>query len=304
MLKRLLMAAGLAVIATAGLAQDRVTLGWGRVFTNDQIGDGRDRWRSGSYSVSRVRGPSWHGYEAAGFGDILELRGLAAVIAPDNLTTPVPTDRRYAGLLAFGLNTHFGWAGNEVALGGELAFTGPQTGIGRFQEWAHELGGMTPPSPAVLGNQLGNRVYPGVNVEIGRSFAFGDSLQARPFVAAQAGVETLLRVGGDITIGQLGRQDLMLRDVTTGTRYRAVEGARREGISLTLGGDLAHVVDTALLPSGGAVTASDDRYRLRAGLHWQGKRASTFYGVSYLSREFEEQPEGQVVGALSLNFRF
>jgi hypothetical protein len=71
-----------------------------------------------------------------------------------------------------------------------------------------------------------------------------------------------------------------------------------------MGGDLAHVFDSALLPSGGAVTAEKDRYRLRAGLQWQGKRASTFYGVSYLSREFVQQPEGQLVGALSLNLRF
>ena len=307
MLRRLLMASlvvASAAIAPVANAQDRVTLGWGRSFSNDQIGDGSDRWRSGSYTVSRVRGPSWNGYQSAAFGDVLELRGMASVIAPMNLTTPALTDRRYAGVLSLGLATHFGWQGSEVALGSELAMTGPRTGIGSFQKWFHNLAGITPPSAGVLGAQIGTRLYPGLNGEMGRTFTYGTSVQARPFVEARAGIETLVRIGGDITIGHLGRDDLMLRDTTTGQRFRAVEGGRDEGFSLTLGGDMARVFDSALLPSGGAAIASDDSYRLRAGLHWQGKRASTFYGVTYLSPEFEQQPEGQVVGALSLHLRF
>ena len=63
------------LLGTPAMAEERVTLGWGRIFTNDQIGDGKDRWRTGSYTVSRVRGPSWQGHAGHGFGDILELRG-------------------------------------------------------------------------------------------------------------------------------------------------------------------------------------------------------------------------------------
>lgn len=301
----------IAVLATLPMmagsvatAEERVTLGWGRMFTNDQIGDGKDRWRTGSYTVSRVRGPSWQGHVAHGFGDILELRGHAGVIAPANLTTPAANDRRYAGVLSFGLNTHFGWQRAEIDLGAELALTGPRSGIGSFQKWFHNQAGMVPPSAAVLDGQIGNRLHPGLNAEIGRSFALGDVMHLRPFAEARLGVESLVRMGGDITIGRFGQDGLLLRDVTTGQRYRGIEGTRFEGMSLTLGGDVAHVFDSALLPSGGTVTAEKDRYRLRAGLHWQGKRASTFYGVSYLSREFVQQPEGQLVGSLSLNLRF
>jgi hypothetical protein len=285
-------------------AEERVTLGWGRIFTNDQIGDGKDRWRTGSYTVSKLRGPSWQGHAAHGFGDILELRGHAGVIAPANLTTPAANDRRYAGVLSFGLNTHFGWQGAEVDLGAELALTGPRSGIGSFQKWFHNQAGMVPPSAAVLDAQIGNRLHPGLNAEIGRTYGLGDTFRLRPFAEARLGLESLVRVGGDITIGRFGQGGLLLRDVTTGQRYRGIEGTRTEGLSLTLGGDLAHVFDSALLPSGGAVTAEKDRYCLRAGLQWQGKRASAFYGVSYLSREFVQQPEGQLVGALSLNLRF
>jgi hypothetical protein len=285
-------------------AEERVTLGWGRIFTNDQIGDGKDRWRTGSYTVSRLRGPSWQGHAAHGFGDILELRGHAGVIAPANLTTPAANDRRYAGVLSFGLNTHFGWQGAEVGLGVELALTGPRSGIGSFQKWFHNQAGMVPPSTAVLDTQIGNRLHPGLNAEIGRSLALGNAVHLRPFAEARLGVESLVRMGGDITIGRFGQGGLLLRDTTTGQRYRGIEGTRSEGFSLTFGGDLAHVFDSALLPSGGAVSAETDRYRLRTGLQWQGKRASTIYGVSYLSREFVQQPEGQLVGSLSLNLRF
>lgn len=300
--KGLLLAVVWALSAMAAQADDRVTLGWGRIFTNDQIGDGEDRWRTGSYSVSRVRGSGWHGFAALAPGDLWELRGHAAVIAPDNLTTPNPADRRYVGMMSLGLHSHFGWNGAEVALGGELAMTGPATGIGAFQDWFHGLMGMVPPSPAVLNAQIGDKVYPGLSAEIGRSFGAG-LVEARPFAEARLGVESLLRIGADITIGQFGRDDLMLRDVTTGQRYRGVEGVRDKGLSLTVGGDLTRVLDTALLPTGG-VAAQDNRYRLRAGLHWQGRKAAAHYGISFLSPEFVGQPEGQIVGALSLSLRF
>lgn len=307
MVKRLILSAVLALTANAALAEGRVTLGWGRLFANDEIGDGEDRWRTGAYTLSRVRGPSGSrfgeaGYAALGFGEVWELRGHAEVIAPANLTTPNLADRRYAGVMSLGANTHFGWQGAEIALGADLAMTGRDTGLGAFQDWFHGLLGMVPPSSAVLGEQIGSKVYPGLNAEIGHSFMLG-AVQARPFAEARAGVETLVRIGADLTIGDFGRDDLMLRDVTTGQRYRGVEGSRDGGLSLTVGGDLARVLDTALLPAGG-VQPEDLRYRLRAGLHWQGKRAGVFYGVSYLSPEFTIQPEGQVVGALSLNLRF
>jgi hypothetical protein len=39
-------------------------------------------------------------------------------------------------------------------------------------------------------------------------------------------------------------------------------------------------------------------------LQWEGERASVFYGVSYLSPEFDQQQGGQTVGALNVNLRF
>ena len=288
--------------ALPAMAQDRVTLGWGRMFSNDALGDGHDRWRTGSYSVSRIRGYSWPGDLPQNFGDILEFRARAETIAPSSLTTPALGDRRYAGVLSFGMHTHFGWHGNDVALGADLAFVGPQTGISGFQGFVHNLFGMD--KPTVYDAQLGNAIYPVLVAELGRTVEIGANTRLRPFVEAQAGLETFVRVGGDLVIGQFGAGDLMLRDAATGQRFRAIDGLPAAGISLVLGGDITQIFASKLLPNGDDATPTDTRTRLRAGVHWQGEKASAFYGLSYLGREFDQQAEGQVLGSLSLNLKF
>lgn len=299
-----LLAAGVicAALTAPAVADERVTLGWGRLFTNDALGDGRDRWRTGAYTASRVRGYSWSGDKTARMGDILEFRARGETIAPVNLASPAADDRRYAAMLSFGMHTHFDWKGNEVNLGGDLVFVGPQTGISRFQSFIHNL--LNLPKPQVATNELGNAVYPTLVAELGRTIALGDNARIRPFVEAQAGLETFVRVGGDLVIGKLGQDDLMLRDPGTGQRYRAVEGTRDQSLSVVIGGDYAQIFDSNLMPGGETATLSEGRSRLRAGVHWQGKKASAFYGLSYLGPEFDEQSEGQVVGALNLNLQF
>ncbi len=83
MMKAAFLAVALAGVLTTGTApvqaQERVTLGFARLFNNDALGDTRDRWRSGGYSVSRFRGERWGGSLPTEFGAILEqrLRALA-----------------------------------------------------------------------------------------------------------------------------------------------------------------------------------------------------------------------------------
>ena len=296
-----LLAALLAAVPAT--AQDRVTLGWGRMFSNDGIGDGEDRWRTGAYTVSRVRGASWDGLLPATAGEILEFRASAQIIAPENLANGAPWDRRYAGVLSFGLFTHFEAAGIETSLGGGLQLTGEQTGIGWFQTEVHDLLGA--PVPGDLDMQIPNKAYLNLSLEAGRTLAFGPGLRLRPFVAAETGVETLARLGFDLSFGGWEDGALMLREGTTGQRYRGVRGDVVPGFSASLGGDIAHVFDSALLPPGGAAGLEDTRSRLRAGLAWQGEGgASVFYGLTWLSKEFTTQPEAQVLGTLSLNLRF
>ena len=85
-------------LASPIAAEQRVTLGWGRLFTNDALGDGRDRWRTGSYTVSRIKGISWSGELPTTPGEIVEFRFRADTIAPASLTDPDkgnPIHRRF-----------------------------------------------------------------------------------------------------------------------------------------------------------------------------------------------------------------
>ncbi|EEW24251.1 lipid A-modifier LpxR family protein [Rhodobacter ferrooxidans] len=293
--------AGTCMVAPVA-AQERTTLGTVRLFTNDALGDGHDRWRSGSYSISKLRGSGWTGSLPGTPGDLLEYRLRSEIISPTDLVAPPPGDRRYVGALGLGLFTHFAWGAAEVSLGGELVLTGPQTGIGGFQRTVHNM--LDLDAPQVLGNQIPNGFHPAAQAEIGRSFALGDSVTVRPFAAAQIGVETLLRVGGDVVIGGLGRGGLLVRDSVTGQRVEGIGGSDGKGFSLTLGGDVAQVFDSIYLPDGGAAELADSRSRLRMGANWQGEKSEVFYGVTWLGHEFVGQPDDQVLGSLKLRLRF
>ena len=302
---RLVLSVLLAVmtLVSPATAQDRVTLGYGRLFSNDAIGDGNDRSRTGSYAVSRLRGLRWDGSLPTALGEILEFRLRADTITPANLEKPAADDRRYVGAITLGMHTQFDLDGYEVALGGDLVFIGPQTGIGDFQSFVHDALGLGEVNAVDM--QIGNAVRPTVSAEIARRFSLGGQVEIRPFVEARVGDEIYVRAGGDLVLaGGFGRGDLMLRDITTGHRFRGIAGEGTRGMSVVLGGDIAQVFDSAYLPDGGAVTQSDTRNRLRAGMHWQGKQSSVFYGMTYLGPEFEEQDEGQMLGSVTVSLRF
>lgn len=290
-------------IVAESQAQDRVTLGWGRTFVNDQLGDFQDRWRTSSYTLSLVRGPAWQGSLPQTFGEILEFRGRAEIISPADLTQAPPGDRRYAAILSLGLHTHFDLNGLETSLGVDLAMTGPQTGLSNLQSDFHRLVGL--PQPLVAEDQLPNGFYPTLVAEMGSTYPFGANGTIRPFVEAQVGIETFVRAGFDMWFGRFGDGALMLREQVTGQRYRAVmPKSRTPGFTFTLGGDAAHVFESRLLPDGGDARLNAKRVRLRAGLAWQNERSSVFFGVTWLGEEFESQPEGQLVGMLNLRIRF
>ena len=293
----------LSLAPLAAHAEDQVALGWGRLFNNDALGDMQDRWHTGSYTISQVRGLNWRGTLPTKPFDLWEIRLEAGIVAPEDLNSPDPNDRRYAGMLGLGAHTQFDWQGYEANFGGSLVFTGPQTGISGFQSAIHDAFGLAS-GTASYDNQIGNAVYPTASGEIGRSFALGQGITFRPFAAASAGVETLARIGGDLTLGHFGEGSVMLRDGATGQRYRAVAGDLATGFSFLAGADLAHVWNSALLPEGGAAVMSDTRERVRLGMQWQGKTNSVFYGLTYLGPEFDSQPEGQVVGSLNIQLQF
>lgn len=297
----LALCAVLTLMTVPAAAQERVTLGWGRLFTNDIFGDTRDRWRTGSYTLSRVRGTDWSGSLPTAPGALVEFRAVGETIAPADLVAPDPDDRRYVGSLTFGLHTHFDWQGFDTSLGGNLVITGEQTGASDLQGRIHDLVGL--PEPQVFGDQIGNNFFPTAVAEIGRRVALPLG-EMRPFVEAQAGVETFVRVGADLSFGGYTREALMLRDGPSGQLYRAVAASRTDGFSFTLGGDIARVFDSEYFVAGDAAQANDTRSRLRAGVHWQGESSEMFYGLTWLGKEFTTQPDTQVLGSVNLRLKF
>lgn len=292
------------IFASSVQAQDRQKLGYGRLLTNDAFGDNLDRWRTGSVASSRVWGPEWTGTLPEGFGELIELRLGAEIIAPGALVIPDPRDRPYAGVLTAGIHTHFARGENDYALGVDLAFTGPATRLDELQSAFHDLLGVPEPSAAVKDAQIGNGIHPGLVFEAGRELALPGKARLRPFVEARTGVETLARAGFDLSIGAVGQKELLVRDPVSGHRYRVINETWR-GFSYVFGADVAYVADSALLPEENDLLHEDIRTRARAGVHWQnGKGGGLFYGLTYLGREFDAQPEGQWIGSVRVNWRF
>ncbi|WP_164738247.1 lipid A-modifier LpxR family protein [Frigidibacter oleivorans] len=297
------LAGALMVFAAPVLAEERVLLGIGRMFSNDRIGDGDDRWRTGSYQISVIRGPFWEGQAPGRFGALLEYRLRGEIIAPSELSTPPAGDRRYAGVLTFGLHSHATLGPGEMRAGIDLVAVGPKTRVSAVHDWLHEQGSM--PSVSVADDEIGNRLIPTLSAEIGRAFAMGDSAELRPFVEGRAGDETFLRVGADLSFGAIETGALWGRETATGQRYVAVGGQSRPGASFVLGGDAAFVADSPYLDGDGADPEAEDmRYRLRAGMQLRSQSFGVFYGATWLSEEFEGQPEGQVLGSLRVRMDF
>lgn len=309
-MRRTIFSAIAAVLAfltfTAPLtAGDRVTLGFGRLMHNDQIGDAHDRWRSGSGVVSWMRGPAGTSSRPAVFGELIEYRWAGAVIAPASLTNPAAGDRPFAGIFSFGLHTHFTDGPFEGSVGVDLVATGPQTGMAGLQSGLHDLLGERQASPAVLAGQIPNAIHPTALVEAALPLRFSERLTLRPFIEAQAGIENFVRVGGDLLIGRAWQQGVFLRDTTSGLFYQSLRGAAPgPGLSLLVGADTAYVFSSALLPAARGYQPTPLRNRVRLGLHLQGQKVSIFYGLAWLGREFEAQPEGQLVGALRIDVKF
>jgi len=300
----LIFFAALISIGTIVEAENREILGRGRLFTNDHIGDGRDRWRTGSYSYSIVRGVDWTGERSTEFGSLQEYRLRSEVITPRSLNGATSDDRAYVGALSAGFHTHFKRSGWDLSTGVDLVFVGPQTQLMGFQETVHDLLSMPNVSSSVEANQVGNAVYPTLVVEGSRVFSASNSLELRPFIDAQVGVEDFVRVGADVVIGAALSSDLWLRDSTTGQLYSGIEGGRG-GIGIILGADYTFLDQSEYFPESFGTIAEDERVRFRAGMHSRlSEGSSFFYGLTYLGEEFEGQEESQVVGSLKLNFSF
>lgn len=293
--------AGLSLWSAPAVAGEQETLGVGRLFTNDVLGDGRDRWKTGSYTVSIMRGTEWTGTAPTPFGALIEYRLRGSVIAPRNLSNPSAGDRPYVGMLSVGAHSHSRVGNSDLRAGMDLVFIGPQTGAGDLQDDIHNILNQAAPD---LSNQLSNDFYPTGSFEASHNVSFGLGI-FRPFVGAQVGIEDFARIGGDVILGTVGEGELLLRDDTSGHLYRGIRSDRElRGANFVLGADATRVFESALLPEDQGPAAKDIRARVRAGVHFTGLWGDGFYGVSWLSPEFEGQGEGQIVGSLNIGLKF
>lgn len=298
----LLSACVLAAPGQAEAQDGRETLGLTRLITNDTLADRRDRWRSGAFSVSAFRGPAWDGALPSQPFEIMEYRFRGEAIAPDNLTTPAPGDRLYAGTWWLGAHTHYDLRGFEVTAGADIAVTGEQSGIRSLQSSIHDLFSM--PRVGLENYQVEDGVYLHGTLEVARSLRW-DGGEFRPFVELQGGVENLARAGFDVTFGTLGQGGLRVRDPITGQRIAGITNIADEGgWSFLFGADTAYVESSVFLPEDRGFQVEEARHRVRAGANYGFGQSNVFYGVTWLSEEFVGQPEAQLVGSLSIDIRF
>jgi hypothetical protein len=282
-------------------AQDRVWLGNARIFNNDLIGDGGDKWQSGGDTFSHLRGKALYDGTPQAFGDILEFRFSSEITAPSG-SSPAPGDRPHVGSLSFGVFTHFGQDEVLYTLGADITAVGPQTGVTDFQKSFHERYDM--PDIPHENNQIANGFWVSGYAEAATRVTLSELTSLRPFVAMQIGAEDLVRYGFDLRIARFGHDNLVVRDRITGHLSPATRDLV-SGVALVAGADFAIVDDSRYLPRSQGYSATSTRNRVRIGLDRQfAGGSSLFYGATYLSPEFVGQPEGQIVGSLRLDFNF
>lgn len=302
---KLIAVVALAVLTsmlTEARAQQAPPLSVGRLFSNDFLGDGHDRWRSGSYSLSLFTGTNDSSRLLPIPGDLLEYRVRSEIIAPSSLAVAGAEDRPYAGILSFGVHTHFRGSGFEYSVGLDLVAVGPQTRLFSFQQDVHDVLGFDPIDPEI--QQLSNDIFPTITLEMAHSIEITESVLMRPFFEIQAGVERYVRAGLDMAIGNLGRNHIRSRDVTTGHRYRSGTGSAQTGLIFVAGADIARVFASKYLTEELGYDFNRERARARLGVEYQGKSTTLFYGLTWLGKEFRGQTDSQVVGSLQANIRF
>lgn len=281
-------------LGAAAQAREAVGVLW--MLDNDAIGDGGDRWRSGSVQLGVVLGRNSAGLAAFDLGDFLELRFAAEVISPEELDT-LENDRPLAGAISFGVHTGARRGPVDLSVGADLTFIGPQTGLDQVLEAIHPS-----LSDDVKDRQIGPTLIPTVSGEMARAVPLGPGV-LRPFAELRAGVETLARVGADIVLGPGLETTLPARDVVTGHPLW-LTGARTRGFTVVVGADIAQVFDSVYLSGNDAPPLERQRLRARAGALYRGDFGGVFYGLTWLGEEFEGQREPQLVGSLSFELQF
>jgi len=268
--------------------------------TNDGFGDLGDRWQTGSYQQSFFFADGDQGID-----QVLEYRLRAQVVSPW-YDSYLFDDLPYANSLAIGAVWHAEMALFDTKFGGEFIITGDQTGLDHVQYTIHDIGGFDNAyDPRTRKDQrLGDDFHLKFEGEASGDIQITDYAMARPYVSAEMGAETGIRIGTDFIFGSMANDDSQFwtRDIVTGQVLST--NMHRPGISLIAGVDFGHVESTYLIPQGADVEAEHARVRGRLGVQGGIGPVSVFFGQSWLSEEYVGQPDTQRIGPLSVRFGF
>jgi len=280
-------------------------LGYGRLVTNDLLGDGKDRWRTGSVSAFRMYVQDDVDLKYLKLGEAVELRTHFEVVAPSDLQAEDGGDRPWGGAISLGLHSPFHYGPLHMSLGADVHFIGKNSGLTQFQQDLHNGLGIKQAGDAVVNNQIKDETVIGGAAEVAYPIGLTDRVQARPFGEMRTGLEDVARVGVDVYFGALDATPAMSRDPVTGHRYPVnVEQAQDRGMLFSLGYDHTQVEKSRFLPSDSNASHEPTRSRTRMGMTFKRGSWSVFGGLTMMGKEFKDQDGEQVLGSIRLFSRF
>lgn len=293
---------------------------------NDRFGDGGDRYKTGGMTQSWLLPESIFSDEnwIDGHAAAIELQGRGFIATPSNTTNPAPNDRPFAQYV--GVGTYLRTFGEPVSvdfnttmsvehrIGVEVGLQGDPLPLFELQEALHgtttDMGRMG----RTAANTLDTEVL--VNAEVKRTHRYHMDLEETeveiaPYAQASLGMrENSVRVGADLITGSSLKARTWNHEPAIGALI-AGGSAPREGVNWAtwIGADIGYVASDAFLDGGfdrsGPSTARTElTARVRAGVMMEVDNFAVTYSLSWLSQEFDAQPDGQLVGGFQVKYRF
>ncbi|MEM9062037.1 MAG: lipid A-modifier LpxR family protein [Pseudomonadota bacterium] len=322
---QVLSGAALADVGRDGfkwLSENRDIMAEGAIW-NDRIGDGEDRYKTGGMTQSWVFPETLFLEDRLIPGRVsaLELQGRGFIATPDNTRAGGSVNDRpfvqYVGVGAY-LRT---WGpperldadttgALETRAGIEVGWQGEPLPLFEIQEALHDNTQVTlSPTNTVDGEFLVNLELEGV-YRRQTSNRFVD-LDIAPFVRVSAGMrENSIRAGMDVIVGSSLGARTWNREPAIGALIPG-GSQERNGFhwALWIGGDVGYIASDVFLDGGFTADGPDVgreelTMRLRAGIMMEYDPFAIVYSINWLSPEFDLQPEGQMIGAISLKYRF
>jgi hypothetical protein len=244
-----------------------------------------------------------------------------AIFTPEDTdrVIPDPTDRPYAGTLAFGLGLHVDQPNRYDGVRLVVGVVGPWSGAEETQRWVHRRIGSG--EPQGWDAQLHNEPILNLGYEHRRKYrlagvADGWSVEAIPSVALALGnLLTYVQLGGQVRVGYKIPQDFgttFLRGMSELPPPRPSEGSSAwESLGVYLHGGIGGgLVLHDLTLDGNTFKDSpsvDKRFLVPiagGGIGIGNRRFLATFSYSLLGKEFEGQRTAEKFGALTVSYFF